>query len=73
MDRHLLALRLLAEAQGRAPHPLFYDPLFGRSGRWRLSTSNLSVPHVTYFGFGAVVEDGYANGLRARAGLPYKC
>jgi carnitine O-acetyltransferase len=57
VDRHLLAMRLLA-AENNLSHPFLSDPLVVASGHWKLSTSQLPVRYI-YVGFGPVVPDGY--------------
>ncbi len=57
VDRHLLALRLLA-AEAELAHPFLADPAMAASSHWRLSTSQLPVRHISV-GFGPVVPDGY--------------
>jgi hypothetical protein len=47
IDRHLLGLQIAAEIEGIRPKPaLFTDPLFLRSRKFSLSTSNVSVSYV---------------------------
>jgi Choline/Carnitine o-acyltransferase len=41
---------------------LFTDPLFTRSSTWTLSTSNVTQPFLSSFGFGPVVSTGYGIG-----------
>ena len=60
VDRHLMALQSIAredeeEASGLA---FFCDPLKIKSSHFQLSTSNVTMPFLEYFGFGAVVPDG---------------
>lgn len=58
IDRHFLGLRLLLR-EGES-HPLFDDPLFGKSQEWILSTSGLSAGDRFFgTGFGAVYPTGY--------------
>ena len=40
------------------PFMSFSDPLFKRGKTWRLSTSNITTPYISYFAFGAVIPDG---------------
>lgn len=58
IDRHLLALRLLAGAAGEKP-ALFDDPAFSRSMHFQLSTSNLTPAPEFFGGFGPMYLDGY--------------
>ena len=41
---------------------LFNDPLFSRSNTWDLSTSNVTQPFLSSFGFGPVTAAGYGIG-----------
>ncbi|CAM9743088.1 unnamed protein product [Sphacelaria rigidula] len=59
VDRHIYAMRAAAatalkEGSGAKSGALgaafFEDPLQAESAHWRLSTSNLSVPYLTFFG-----------------------
>eukprot|EP00906_Rhabdomonas_costata_P011506 RCo016397 len=61
VDRHMLGLSNMASVAG-IKHPLFSDPLFKRGKTWRLSTSNITTPYISYFAFGAVIPDGYGIG-----------
>ncbi|CAN0341103.1 unnamed protein product, partial [Phaeothamnion confervicola] len=60
VDRHLAAMRHVAAREapdlGKA---FFADPMVGRSSTWLLSTSNLSYPFLTKFGFVAETCAGY--------------
>lgn len=60
-DRHLFALRLLAESSGKIPE-LFQDPAYKRINHVNLSTSTLSSPALMLGGFGPVVRDGFGVG-----------
>lgn len=71
VDRHLAKLKDIATkaaaANGKDPstmagHAFFSDPLFSRSNTWMLSTSNLSNPFLSQFGFGPVTTKGYGIG-----------
>ncbi|TPX50509.1 hypothetical protein SeMB42_g02227 [Synchytrium endobioticum] len=57
IDRHFLGLR--AMLQSSESSPLFSDPAFTLTSKWRLSTSNMSPGDWFYGGFGPVYEDGY--------------
>jgi carnitine O-acetyltransferase len=57
LDRHMLALQQLARREG-VQEPLFGEPLYARSKRWLLSTSNVTADFIKYFAFGAVDPDG---------------
>ncbi|KAG9323672.1 hypothetical protein KVV02_002968 [Mortierella alpina] len=58
VDRHLLGLRLIRQAEESVP-TLFTDPVFARTSRWRLSTSQISDDCFIAYGWGEVVPDGY--------------
>lgn len=57
VDRHFFGLSMLVK-DGEETPPLFSDPVFIRSKRWRLSTSHLTHPKFANWGFGEVVPDG---------------
>jgi hypothetical protein len=55
IDRHMLALRVLASEKPGAVMPaVFRNPVFAASSKWRLSTSNMSPERNFVAGFGAV-------------------
>ncbi|KAI7818178.1 Choline/Carnitine o-acyltransferase-domain-containing protein [Gamsiella multidivaricata] len=58
IDRHLLGLRLIRKPEEPVP-AMFEDPVFSRSCRWRLSTSQISDDCFIAYGWGEVVPDGY--------------
>ncbi|KAG0048774.1 Carnitine O-acetyltransferase mitochondrial [Gryganskiella cystojenkinii] len=58
VDRHLLGLRLIRGKEEAVP-ALFSDPVFSRTSRWRLSTSQISDDCFIAYGWGEVVPDGY--------------
>jgi len=61
VDRHFLGLSM--EVQDGEDTPAIYsDPVFVRSKRWRLSTSNLTHPNFDNWGFGEVCPDGIGVG-----------
>lgn len=60
-DRHLFALRKLAEKSGKNPD-IFKDPAYQMINHNILSTSTLSSPVVIAGGFGPVVDDGFGIG-----------
>lgn len=60
-DRHLFALRKLAEKSGKNPD-IFQDPAYAMINHNILSTSTLSSPVVIAGGFGPVVDDGFGIG-----------
>lgn len=61
-DRHLFALRKIAENTGMDVPDLYKDPAYALINHNILSTSTLSAPMVLVGGFGAVVPDGYGIG-----------
>lgn len=61
VDRHMMGLGIMASVCGIS-HPLLSDPMYKKGKTWRLSTSNLTAPHVSYFTFGPVIQDGYGIG-----------
>lgn len=62
IDRHLMGLIKCVKSDETMPE-LFSDPSFIRSKTWTLSTSQMSSPYYSCWGWGNVVADGY--------GLPY--
>ncbi|KAF9584665.1 Carnitine O-acetyltransferase mitochondrial [Lunasporangiospora selenospora] len=58
VDRHLLGLRLIRGSDEEVP-ALFQDPVFARTCRWRLSTSQISDDCFNAYGWGEVVPDGF--------------
>ena len=57
VDRHFLGLSMLVQDGEHMPD-LYSDPVFIRSKRWRVSTSNLTNPTINTWGYGEVVPDG---------------
>jgi carnitine O-acetyltransferase len=57
VDRHFLGLSLLVN-DGEVMPDLYSDPVFVRSKRWKVSTSNLTHPKLENWGYGEVVPDG---------------
>jgi carnitine O-acetyltransferase len=57
VDRHFLGLSMLLQDTEKAPD-LYSDPVFLRSKRWRVSTSNLTHPRFENWGYGEVFPDG---------------
>ncbi|XP_037086260.1 carnitine O-palmitoyltransferase 2, mitochondrial-like [Pollicipes pollicipes] len=66
-DRHLFALRLLAEELEQDLPDFYKDPAYADANRFRISTSTLSTPCVETGGFGAVEPDGFGIGYSIRA------
>lgn len=60
-DRHLFALRVIAESTGKVPD-IFQDPAYKQINHIILSTSTLSSPALMLGGFGPVVRDGFGVG-----------
>ncbi|KAJ3145763.1 Carnitine O-acetyltransferase mitochondrial [Irineochytrium annulatum] len=58
VDRHLFGLRQLIK-KGEPTPSIYADPMFAKSSRWRLSTSQISSEHYSGYGWGEVVPDGY--------------
>ena len=60
-DRHLFALRKLAEEKGGAAAvpPLFADPSYAHLAGNELSTSTVTLAHTLNSGFGPVHPEGY--------------
>ncbi|CAL8255365.1 unnamed protein product [Merluccius merluccius] len=61
-DRHLFAMRYLANAKGQALHDFYQDPAYGAINHNILSTSTLTSPAVSLGGFAPVVPDGFGVG-----------
>lgn len=61
-DRHLFALRLLAQNNNMKTPDLFTDPAYERINYNILSTSSLTSDDVWLGAFGPVVKDGYGIG-----------
>ena len=66
-DRHLFALRLMAESTGKVPD-VFQDPAYKQINHIILSTSTLSSPALMLGGFGPVVRDGFGVGYGIQDG-----
>ena len=61
-DRHLFALKYLAEDLSIPMPELYTDPGYAKINHIILSTSTLSSPALNFGGFGAVTQDGYGVG-----------
>ncbi|KAM4629052.1 carnitine O-palmitoyltransferase 2, mitochondrial [Polymixia lowei] len=61
-DRHLFALRYLANSKGQALHSLYKDDAYAAINHNILSTSTLTSPAVNLGGFAPVVPDGFGVG-----------
>ncbi|GBG25864.1 Carnitine O-palmitoyltransferase 2, mitochondrial [Hondaea fermentalgiana] len=66
VDRHMHAMKCVAQKNG-LEIDLFKDPMYAKSSKWILSTSNVTAPFIQQFGFGAVVGDGYGLGYLTQA------
>ena len=72
VDRHLLGLRLIRSPEEQVP-ALFADPVFARTCRWRLSTSQISDDCFIAYGWGEVVPDGYGCAYMVKETELYFC
>nr|CCA15604.1 choline/Carnitine Oacyltransferase putative [Albugo laibachii Nc14]CCA16336.1 choline/Carnitine Oacyltransferase putative [Albugo laibachii Nc14] len=61
VDRHLTALASIANKRGISSS-LLVSPQLAASKNFQLSSSNVTMPFLQYFTFGAVVPDGYGLG-----------
>lgn len=61
-DRHLFALRYLANSKGMPLPSLYQDPAYAAINHNILSTSTLTSPAVSLGGFAPVVPDGFGVG-----------
>ncbi|KAI1892086.1 hypothetical protein AGOR_G00150350 [Albula goreensis] len=61
-DRHLFAMRYLANSKGMALPSLYQDPAYSAINHNILSTSTLTSPAVSLGGFAPVVPDGFGVG-----------
>lgn len=61
-DRHLFAMRYLANSKGQPLHSLYMDPAYAAINHNILSTSTLTSPAVSLGGFAPVVPDGFGVG-----------
>jgi carnitine O-palmitoyltransferase 2 len=61
-DRHLFALKYLAEQRSISVPALYYDPAYVTINQNILSTSTLGSPAVELGGFAPVVRNGYGIG-----------
>ncbi|KAJ3057991.1 Carnitine O-acetyltransferase mitochondrial, partial [Quaeritorhiza haematococci] len=58
VDRHLLGLRLSLNPTESKP-PIFTDPAYTATCRWRLSTSQVTSEYYDGYGWGEVFPDGW--------------
>ncbi|CAL1275003.1 unnamed protein product [Larinioides sclopetarius] len=61
-DRHLFALRYIAEQKGMKMPALYQDPTYAEANHFVLSTSTLFGPAFSGGGFAPVVSDGFGIG-----------
>ncbi|KAK1801221.1 hypothetical protein P4O66_022903 [Electrophorus voltai] len=61
-DRHLFAMRYLANTKGMAVPSLYQDPAYAAINHNILSTSTLTSPAINLGGFAPVVSDGFGVG-----------
>jgi len=72
VDRHLFALKCIAERNGLPVPPFFQSRPWQQLNHTVLSTSNCGNPSLRLFGFGPVVPDGFGVGYIIRDfGLQY--
>jgi carnitine O-acetyltransferase len=67
VDRHMQGLKLIAAEAGMAPPAIFSDPGYLRSGRMRISSSQVSGASASFLCFGPLVADGYGVCYNPRA------
>ncbi|XP_045131359.1 carnitine O-palmitoyltransferase 2, mitochondrial-like isoform X2 [Portunus trituberculatus] len=65
-DRHLFALRKLAEASGSPMPDIFTDPAYAKINHIIISTSTLPSEEISFGGFAPVVSDGFGVGYIIR-------
>ncbi|VDP10716.1 unnamed protein product, partial [Soboliphyme baturini] len=65
-DRHMFALKALAERQGNRIPAVFMDETYSTANHFRVSTSSLSSENLFLGGFGPVVVDGFGIGYNFR-------
>jgi len=58
VDRHLLGLKLCLQKGEEVPS-IYSDPTYSLSNHWVLSTSSLNSKHISGWGYGEVVTDGF--------------
>lgn len=68
-DRHLFALKYLAQQRSLPIPSLYADPSYAKINHNVLSTSTLSSPAVLLGGFAPVVDDGYGIGYSIQENL----
>ncbi|XP_074647611.1 choline O-acetyltransferase-like [Tubulanus polymorphus] len=60
IDSHMLGLKTIAKEMGMPSPAIFEDEAFTKSNYFQLSTSQVPVGSDSWYGYGAVVPDGYA-------------
>ncbi|XP_041134185.1 carnitine O-palmitoyltransferase 2, mitochondrial-like [Polyodon spathula] len=68
-DRHLFAMRYLANSKGQALPAFYQDPAYAAVNHNILSTSTLTSPAVSLGGFAPVVPDGFGVGYGVGYGV----
>ncbi|XP_068240394.1 carnitine O-palmitoyltransferase 2, mitochondrial isoform X4 [Palaemon carinicauda] len=63
-DRHLFAMRKLAEAKGMKMPDLYTDPAYSKINHIIISTSTLPSTDINFGGFAPVVRDGFGVGYQ---------
>lgn len=61
-DRHLFAMRKIAESEGKNLPKIYTDKSYAQANHWTLSTSSLYGSYFSGGGFAPVVADGYGLG-----------
>ena len=65
IDRHLMALKIIAIEEGRVDRiPIFNNPMYSYSSDFLISSSNVTSPELSIFGFGATSANGYGVGYQ---------
>jgi carnitine O-palmitoyltransferase 2 len=65
IDRHLMAMKIIATEEGRVDTiPIFNNPMYSYSSDFLISSSNVTSPELSIFGFGATSANGYGVGYQ---------
>merc|ERR1712083_421163 len=59
VDRHMQGLKLIAQEAGKELPSIFSDPGFLKSGRMRISSSQVAGASASFLCFGPLADDGY--------------
>jgi len=59
VDRHMQGLKLIAQEAGKELPAIFSDPGFLKSGRMRISSSQVAGASASFLCFGPLADDGY--------------